>query len=101
MYFLTCAPTEDLDQPAHPCSLIGLRWLSEEALGTWLSEEERRYKSDPRMLAKSDPRRLIYCFTGRTMSRHICSRLDSYYGHHGMNFLFSVSTRTEMREQTV
>ena len=35
-YKMTCAPSEDLDQPGHPLSLIGLRCLHEESLVLWL-----------------------------------------------------------------
>ena len=34
---MTCAPSEDSDQPGHPPSLISLRCPLKETLGLWLS----------------------------------------------------------------
>ena len=36
---MTCAPSEDSDQPGHPPSLISLHCLHEEAVGPWLPIE--------------------------------------------------------------
>ena len=35
---MTCAPNEDSNQPAHPRSLISLRWPHEETMHPWLSK---------------------------------------------------------------
>ena len=37
-YLLTCAPNEDSDHPAHPRSLISLRFQHEATLNRWLSK---------------------------------------------------------------
>ena len=37
-YLLKCAPNEDSNQPAHPHSLISLRFPHEETLPTWLAK---------------------------------------------------------------
>ena len=39
MYHQTCIPSEDLNQLAHPCSLIGLHCSPEKNLNPWLSTE--------------------------------------------------------------
>ena len=38
VYFLTCTPNEDFNQPAHSHSLIGVFSLHEETLHPWLSK---------------------------------------------------------------
>ena len=53
---MTCAPSEDSDQPGHPPSMISLHCPHEETLGPWLPIERT---------AKTLLARVISVFTGR------------------------------------